>query len=85
MLDAGSQQSAAFFPLIDTKEVYHSVMSMFLSWLSTQYPSQYPLSAAVHHQTQAITVIRRRLSQGIQDDETYVNILCAMQADVGFR
>jgi hypothetical protein len=82
MLEAGSPKATAFFPLLDMKEIYHSTMSMFLSWLSSQYPSQYPLSAALHHRSQAIQIIRQRLSQGMHDDATYINILCSMQTDV---
>jgi hypothetical protein len=83
MLDAGTPEATALFPLLDLRNIYHSTMSMFLSWLSTVYPSQYPLSAALHHRSQALPIIRQRLSQGMRDDATYINILCIMQTDVG--
>lgn len=82
MLDAGSSSAADFFPILDLKVIYHGIMGMFLCWLSTQYPTQYPLSAALFHQSQALPALRNRLSQGIHDNETYFNILCAMQTDV---
>jgi len=82
MLDAGNPYAVAFFSTLDFKAVYHSVMSVFLSWLSTQYPSMYPISAALYHHGQAIPLLRRRLTQGLHNDETYISILCAMQTEV---
>lgn len=82
MLDAGNPYAGAFFPTIDLKVIYHAVMGVFLSWLSTQYPSKYPISAALYHQGKAIPILRRLLSEGVYNDETYVSILCAMQTEV---
>jgi len=82
MLDAGNPYAVAFFSTVDFKVIYHSVMAVFLSWLSTQYPSRYPISAALYHQGQAIPTVRRRLTQRLYNDETYISILCAMQAEV---
>jgi predicted DNA-binding protein (UPF0278 family) len=82
MLDAGAPYAANFFPILDFKEVYYSVMGMFLSWLATQFPTQYQISAALFYQAQAIPILRDRLSRGLYNDETYFSILCAMQTDV---
>lgn len=82
MLDVGTPYADEFFPILDFKEVYHSVMGMFLCWLSTQYPTQYPISCGLIHQARAIPILRDRLSRGIHDNETYFGILCAMQTDV---
>lgn len=82
MLNAGSSSTAAFFQTINLDEVYHAVMGMLLSWLVSQYPTQYPASAALFHQTEAISIIRQRLSQGLHDEVTYLSILCAMQTSV---
>ncbi len=85
MLDAGSPATAAFFPTIDLKEVYHAVVGMLLSWLATQFPTQYTLSSARFHQVQAISKLRQRLSQGQHNEETYLGVLCAMQTAVSLR
>src|SRR6202012_877065 len=82
MLDAGNPYAVAFFSTVDFQAIYHAVMGVFLSWLSTQYPSLYPISAALHHQGQAIPILRRRLTRGLYNDETYISILCAMQTEV---
>jgi hypothetical protein len=82
MLDAGSPCATNFFLIVDLKAIYHSIMGMFLSWLSTQYPTQYPLSAALFHHSQALPLLRSRLAQGLHDNETYLAILCSMQTEV---
>ncbi|KAK5056614.1 hypothetical protein LTR84_012146 [Exophiala bonariae] len=81
MLDAGSVSAAAFFSTISFGEVEHAVMGMFYSWLATQFPTQFQISAALHHRGKAISVVRHRLSQDLYDNETYLNILCTMQTE----
>ncbi|KAJ9611492.1 hypothetical protein H2200_004676 [Cladophialophora chaetospira] len=80
MLDAGSPYTVSFFPTIAMDDVYHAVVGMLLSWLATQFPTQYPMSTALYHQAQALAAIRQRLNQGIYDEVTYLSVLCAMQA-----
>lgn len=82
MLDAGNPSAMAFFPSVDLKDVYHAIMGMLLSWLASQFPSQYPLDVALYHQAQSIPLIRERLSSSILNEATFLSILCAMQTDV---
>ena len=82
MLDAGSPYTNDFFPTINVDEVYHAVVGMLLTWLVTQFPTQYPMSAALFHQAEAISTLRERLSRGIYDEVTYLSVLCAMQTAV---
>jgi hypothetical protein len=82
MLDAGNPSAMAFFPSVDLRDVYHAVMGMLLSWLASQFPSQYPLDAALYHQAQSIPLIRERLSGRMLNEATFLSILCAMQTDV---
>ncbi|KAK5046139.1 hypothetical protein LTR84_008596 [Exophiala bonariae] len=80
-LDAGNPKAQCFFSTLDFKEVHHAVLGMLLSWLHFEFPRQYPLSVARWHQGQSIAELRRRLGRNQYDDETYVIMFCAMQAD----
>ena len=82
MLEAGTPAAIASFKTIELNNVYHAVMGVCLTWLATQFPTQYSLSAARHHQEQAIPILRQRLSERAYDEETHLSILCAMQTAV---
>ena len=82
MLDAGSPAAARYFPTVEFSLIYHAAMGMMLCWLATQFPSVYPIGAALHHQAQSLPIIRQRLSKRIFDSGTFLNILCAMQTSV---
>jgi|SRR5271163_2144377 len=82
ILDSGNPCAMTFFPTVDLKEVFHAVMAVLMSWISVQWPCQVPLSVALFYQSQAITLLRQRLAQGLHNDETYLCILCAMKTDV---
>jgi hypothetical protein len=82
MLDSASASAALFFITVDLKEVYYSLMALILTWLSTAYPSQYPLSAGLFYHGKAIPHLRQRLSKRFHDNETYISILCVMQTEV---
>jgi hypothetical protein len=82
MFDGDSTCAAEFFINITLKHVYHAIMGLVLTWLSTVYPSQYPQSADLFHHGKAIPYLRQRLSRGLYDDETYVSALCVMQTEV---
>jgi hypothetical protein len=69
-------------PITNANEIYHAVMGMLLSWLSTRYPTKYPLSAALHYHGLNISRLRYRLSQRKFNEETFVNVLCAVQTEV---
>lgn len=82
MLDAGSPSATGFFPTIDFTDIYYSAMGMFLTWMSSRWPSSYPLSAALYHQGRGLPILRRRLAQGLYDNETCMMVLCTMQSEV---
>jgi hypothetical protein len=82
MLDGGSVAAAKFFITISLKEVYYPVMGLILTWISTVFPSQYPLSAGLFYHAKAIPQLRQRLCQGLHDNDTYISILCVMQTEV---
>src|ERR1700761_6655765 len=85
LLDAGNPHALEFFRTLDLRRVYYAVSSVLLGWLHLQYPSTNPLSAALFHQTRAISLIRQRLSDAQHDDETYLILLCVLQTDVRAR